>query len=1350
MSEPNILAEARAEAARKKAEKEQKKQEKLLKKQAGKNQIGNKINPKQKFFNKRWKKWVAGTLLGLTTLGGGTAATLPITIPLIGAALNPDIERMHSARQTLQSDIKVYYSNGEILDALENTKEKTKLQFKEYEEINPLEIIAIESIEDKDFRDHFFGNEYKGTVRAFYNLVRYKKEQGGSTVLVQTSKQIFGGRVTAEGKEGYLLDLKHYLDEKDQALNGTEEEQEKLHKKPGKIKTLARYAGKINAKFDQWIDARRMIIAYSTPNPEELNFLERLLVSPTFSATNEIITLYADSMQVTGDFKAGGKIGIAESANYFFSKKQENLDLIESLAIAAMLKGPDEFDPFKVDLTKKTNLNKKSELEKIKEKANKEFDKNKYESQDSFIQKLCEDREQEIKDERMQNLKDRMHYYLPKMEKIFAQEVALAQHEYEQAQTQLSEGNFSKEGLSILEHILKNYEQAEKKFLKELDDASEKLKDPAYKIPFKHGTESYDQSSVARMVEKEVKKLQDLGVLPTPLPPGSAIYTTLNKKLQDELRLQLKSRAGQTTIQIGLVEEKRRVGGYTQPLQTTIDRITELEEGSFQHGRIFSIKGSDVTVDFGKFRAVIHKKGLEQTATSHFYFTQGSSSKQPTEKDFEGFLKLLHKDDIVYTSARKDAETGKLELCLEAEPGMQAAGIFLGHNGEILASVGNIRDISKPENNTTIPARPGSSIKPFVYLAAVQEGWKALGEDYLIKNTPQNFPFQTLNSSFPKTFPVAVEPNEMLPPAIPIVTTFAYSKNIATMNLASNLFEKKTLEGILSTAQRLHYSVKENDSSLHLLPFAIMQGETEENYKKRIEAFGINFKGTVGKIHKDIATFRAARKRIGLTLAEEERKNLLLFDEGYDYEKLKDAIYDGYGGNELHNTGINNARHQIETNPNTGQVKEYTKILHDLEQHVPYIKANYYYAEKNLLQIKQHLEEIKTTQDRARFDELVSTYLYNAEGHLAYSEDQLFTLDGQPLEKVNPNDLAALPKEALSLNLDNVWLNNVLKINTIERILEEKKTLEKQDPYTFEILSQHPDFRYAMALAKLKETTTQLDMKIEFDKINGKEDQISPGKFIGNLNVSPFDEAVGTLKEINPNAEPYLIESSITPFGFEYHHKNKEPAEPLPEFLELVSGYQGVTLYGTAKFMRQPRFKGENGTIVVRQPQVAYIDGKTGTMQGNKTLLFVGHNSLVELVGTSTASKAQEIDFSQIGSHAAIMKGYIGAEKMQRRNRGENLSAPEQEMKHGRIELFGASGPGSFVYLTIKSVFAPTVLTLPNTTYEAAWPETGRLIRDGECDLLDPKAGYCKQGTEIHQVAPIIRFGTTSTRTQPL
>ena len=144
------------------------------------------------------------------------------------------------------------------------------------------------------------------------------------------------------------------------------------------------------------------------------------------------------------------------------------------------------------------------------------------------------------------------------------------------------------------------------------------------------------------------------------------------------------------------------------------------EPGSYFHALVTGVMPAEADIKIGKYQAKI--RPADMAWTGH---------RSPNE--------ILSVGDIVYVRVTAVEPEQKLQLTLEQDSGAQAALVAIDNNtGEIRAMVGG-RDFEESKFNRATQAlrQTGSSFKPYVYSAAVEQG--AMPDDIIV-DAPISFP----------------------------------------------------------------------------------------------------------------------------------------------------------------------------------------------------------------------------------------------------------------------------------------------------------------------------------------------------------------------------------------------------------------------------------------------------------------------------------------------------------------------------------------------------------------------------------------------------------------------------------
>ena len=250
---------------------------------------------------------------------------------------------------------------------------------------------------------------------------------------------------------------------------------------------------------------------------------------------------------------------------------------------------------------------------------------------------------------------------------------------------------------------------------------------------------------------------------------GLRVYTTLDLALQ-----QTANRA----VLDGLAAYERRhgwrghllnvlAGGESMESFRHPDWSLPITQGAYFHGMVVGILEGRVTVKVGDARLGLLAEDWAWTG-----------EKDPA--------KLFRLGDIVYVHVDSPPGAPVLHGTLEQDSGAQGALMAVDNGtGDVLAMVGG-RDFNLSQFNRAMQAerQTGSSFKPFVYTAAIENGARP---EEMIADTPVTF--QTAGGPYT---PHDYEPNYL--GNITLEKAFADSRNIPALRLAERVGMKKVID----------------------------------------------------------------------------------------------------------------------------------------------------------------------------------------------------------------------------------------------------------------------------------------------------------------------------------------------------------------------------------------------------------------------------------------------------------------------------------------------------------------------------------------------------------------------------
>ena len=249
---------------------------------------------------------------------------------------------------------------------------------------------------------------------------------------------------------------------------------------------------------------------------------------------------------------------------------------------------------------------------------------------------------------------------------------------------------------------------------------------------------------------------------------GLRVYTSLDTDLQ---------RAANKAVLDGLAAYERRHGwkGNLENVRATgaslaayqhPDWDDEPETGGYMHALVTAVSPGSATVKFGRYTAVL--------APADAAWTQHKLQD------------ILKPGDMVYVKVQSLGADSRAHVTLEQDSGAQGALIAIDNaSGDIKAMVGG-RDfeLSKFNRATQALRQVGSSFKPYVYTAAMDQG---ASPDDTIVDAPVTF--QTASGAYtPHNY------DEKFEGTITLKRALAQSRNIPALKLADQVGIKTVIE----------------------------------------------------------------------------------------------------------------------------------------------------------------------------------------------------------------------------------------------------------------------------------------------------------------------------------------------------------------------------------------------------------------------------------------------------------------------------------------------------------------------------------------------------------------------------
>jgi len=282
-----------------------------------------------------------------------------------------------------------------------------------------------------------------------------------------------------------------------------------------------------------------------------------------------------------------------------------------------------------------------------------------------------------------------------------------------------------------------------------------------------------DQNSLAPHYVEEIRRyLEAKYGSDQVLEGGLRVYTSLDMDLQKAARQALldglaayERRHGWHGKLVNVIAEGERLDSYNDP-----DWNEEPEVNGYVHGLVTEVSARAADVRFAQRRATL-------SAADAAWMKPKQKMTLPD---------MLHRGDIVYLRVLALDGDGTGRVSLEQDSGAEGALVAIDNaSGEIKAMIGG-RDfnLSKFNRATQALRQVGSSFKPYVYTAAIDEG---ASPDDTIVDAPVTF--QTASGPYtPHNYDAKFEG------AITLRRALAQSRNIPALKLADRIGIKTVID----------------------------------------------------------------------------------------------------------------------------------------------------------------------------------------------------------------------------------------------------------------------------------------------------------------------------------------------------------------------------------------------------------------------------------------------------------------------------------------------------------------------------------------------------------------------------
>jgi membrane peptidoglycan carboxypeptidase len=537
---------------------------------------------------------------------------------------------------------------------------------------------------------------------------------------------------------------------------------------------------------------------------------------------------------------------------------------------------------------------------------------------------------------------------------------------------------------------------------------------------------------------------------------GIKIYTTVDKDLQDQAFFALRKELSRLSIRLqGYLHEE--VQKYYDSLPQGGD--WDLHEKAFLFGKVSAIDVSPnpkITVSLGKLggkqnlTGIIDRSGILPVVDSLVKWEKQRWS-EPLSGDLTRFLEGINTGDRVFVSVRDiDSINNTILLDLEKYPEIQG-GVIALKDGTIHAMVGGM------ENhffNRAVTARRtmGSVIKPLVYTAALQLGWNSVDA---LDNERNLFVYQK-QAYFPR--PDHDSPHKQ----VSMSWAGVHSENVATIWLLYHLCDH------LTPAQ-----FKELISHLDL---DRRDYESQAVYRQRL-------RDNLGILVDEEQLYRASFRQAVKNLEPD-----LIFNGKFDeYQYLKKMQYGADFGKFLQEI------YNLEGPGYESETRRQRKIADEKKIRKQLLRNNYL-QHMNLLREIEFLRDNISGQHQINAQTFLGTFfLDRAKDQIIYATEPdvnsfWVRLSLEDIQKrLSPLSLKIFKKNFQNDFWGNILVEGKVSLETLrllkKSVQSEYEQLSSQPPYSFEVLSQIPDFRVLTGLSYVTALGRALNIKSELEPV---------------------------------------------------------------------------------------------------------------------------------------------------------------------------------------------------------------------------------------------------------------------------
>ena len=389
-------------------------------------------------------------------------------------------------------------------------------------------------------------------------------------------------------------------------------------------------------------------------------------------------------------------------------------------------------------------------------------------------------------------------------------------------------------------------------------------------IVFNRGRTAYPVSTVMDMIKEGlatdtvIAALEEQGISNI-ATSGIRVISTVDRQLQLETEYALRRHLSyidvilkgykRNKVQKDYAEMRLFTGSEVSPQNFFLARIASIDASKENQGEVrVSVIFADDTP-----AGIIDSKGLERMLTASVKNRKDRWAEVNQKRDLPLLLDELKEGDRVFVSVRTLTEDGTALLDLEKYPEIQGAAIIM-REGSIMALTGGME--SRFYNRAVQAKRlMGSTLKPFLFTAAMQLGWNSVD---LLNNRRNVFVFMG-KPYFPR-------PNHKIKSNQSSINwTGVTSENLATVWLLYHLTDKLSPSQLMEVARFVDMAPRKNEQGLE---------ESYQSFTARIrDKFGI-------RVNRQILRQAAYDSAV-----RDLEADFLFEDRGEEYRRLRQLPY---------------------------------------------------------------------------------------------------------------------------------------------------------------------------------------------------------------------------------------------------------------------------------------------------------------------------------------------------------------------------------------------------------------------------------------------------------------------------